>query len=175
MSSLTPVRNPVDFHGVVVYIHRNPHRVVTYWPVGENCSLTREVPLEPKPSRHASELESAGIIETRPWGRWRVLGEGKGYKVKQIDVNPGCRLSLQFHHHRSEHWIVVSGTARVIIGERILSVHPQESAFVPVGASHRIENPGPLPLTIIEIQSGPYLGEDDIVRLHDDYGRGDGK
>lgn len=116
----------------------------------------------------------AGITEIRPWGRWTVLGEGKAYKVKQIDVNPGCRLSLQFHHHRSEHWIVVSGLARVTIGEQIADVHPQESAFVPAGTSHRIENPGPLPLTIIEIQSGPYLGEDDIVRLHDDYGRGDG-
>jgi mannose-6-phosphate isomerase-like protein (cupin superfamily) len=115
-----------------------------------------------------------GITEMRPWGRWTVLGEGKGYRVKQIDVDPGCRLSLQFHHHRSEHWIVVSGMARVTIGEQVADVHPQESAFVPAGTSHRIENPGPLPLTVIEIQSGTYLGEDDIVRLHDDYGRGDG-
>ena len=131
--------------------------------------------MEPNRPRHDSEPVYAGITEIRPWGRWAVLGEGKGYKVKQIDVNPGCRLSLQFHHHRSEHWIVVSGVARVTIGERIADVHPQESAFVPTGTSHRIENPGPLPLTVIEIQTGPYLGEDDIVRLHDDYGRGNGE
>ena len=131
--------------------------------------------MEPKRSKHAPELGRAGVAEIRPWGRWTVLGEGKGYKVKQIDVTPGCRLSLQFHHHRSEHWIVVSGMARVTIGEQIVDVHLQESAFVPAGTSHRIENPGPLPLTVIELQCGPYLGEDDIVRLHDDYGRGDGR
>lgn len=114
------------------------------------------------------------LTEMRPWGRWTVLGEGVGYKVKRIEVNPGHRLSLQLHHHRSEHWIVVSGTAKVIIGERIEYVHAQESTFVPARTSHRIENPGPHSLTIIEIQSGPYLKEDDIVRLQDDYGRGDG-
>ena len=115
------------------------------------------------------------LTETRPWGRWTVLGEGNGYKVKRIEVNPGHRLSLQFHHHRSEHWIVVSGTARVVIGERTEDVQAQESTFVPAGTSHRIENPGPHPLIIIEVQSGSYLGEDDIIRLQDDYGRGDGK
>jgi mannose-6-phosphate isomerase-like protein (cupin superfamily) len=132
------------------------------------------MPLNPKDSRITTETARVGMTETRPWGRWTVLGDGEGYKVKQIDVDPGCRLSLQFHHHRSEHWIVVSGVARVTIGERVADLRPQGSAFVPAGTSHRIENPGPLPLTIIEIQSGTYLGEDDIVRLHDDYGRGDG-
>ncbi len=115
------------------------------------------------------------LTEMRPWGRWTVLGEGDGYKVKRIEVNPGHRLSLQLHHRRSEHWIVVSGTAKVIIGERTEYIHAQESTFVPAGTSHRIENPGPHSLTIIEIQSGPYLKEDDIVRLQDDYGRGDGE
>ena len=131
--------------------------------------------MEPIPRRQVSEPLQPALTETRPWGRWTVLGEGDGYKVKRLEVNPGHRLSLQFHHRRSEHWIVVSGTAKVVIGERIEYVKAQESTFVPAGTSHRIENPGPLPLIIIEIQSGPYLGEDDIVRLHDDYGRGDGR
>ena len=134
-----------------------------------------DLPLRPERPLHPAEASRIAVTETRPWGRWTVLGEGDGYKVKRLEVNPGHRLSLQFHHRRSEHWIVVSGTARVVIGERIEYVQAQESTFVPAGASHRIENPGPLPLIIIEIQSGPYLGEDDIVRLQDDYGRGDGK
>ena len=131
--------------------------------------------LDPTQPRHASEPMQTAPTEIRPWGCWTVLGGGDGYKVKRIEVNPGHRLSLQLHRHRSEHWIVVSGTAKVTIGERIEYVHAQESTFVPAGTSHRIENPGPHSLTIIEIQSGAYLGEDDIVRLQDDYGRGDGK
>ncbi|MBZ0168335.1 mannose-6-phosphate isomerase [Candidatus Methylomirabilis lanthanidiphila] len=110
----------------------------------------------------------------RPWGCWTVLGEGEGYKVKRIEVNPGQRLSLQRHTHRSEHWIVVAGTAKIVIGQRTSFVDTQESTFVPVGVVHRIENPGPDLLLIIEIQNGRYLGEDDIVRLQDDYGRRDG-
>lgn len=111
------------------------------------------------------------VAEMRPWGCWTVLGEGEGYKVKRIEVNPGHRLSLQLHTHRSEHWIVVAGTATVTIGDRTSVVSTQESTFVPVGTSHRIENRGPYPLTIIEIQNGAYLGEDDIIRFQDDYGR----
>lgn len=114
------------------------------------------------------------LAETRPWGCWTVLEEGEGYKVKRIEISPGHRLSLQLHKHRSEHWIVVAGTAMVTIGDRTSVVLTQESTFVPVGTLHRIENRGPHPLTIIEIQNGAYLGEDDIVRLQDDYGRGDG-
>lgn len=113
------------------------------------------------------------LTGTRPWGCWTVLGDGEGYKVKRIEVNPGHRLSLQYHAHRSEHWIVVAGTARIIIGEQVSLVHAQESTFVPAGTTHRIENPGPHPLIIIEIQNGLYLEEDDIVRLQDDYGRYD--
>ena len=115
------------------------------------------------------------LASTRPWGRWTVLGEGEGYKVKRIEVNPGQRLSLQRHAHRSEHWIVVAGTAKMSIGDRTLFVQTQESTFVPAGAVHRIENPGLHLLIIIEIQNGAYLGEDDIVRLQDDYGRSDGQ
>ena len=114
------------------------------------------------------------LTAIRPWGRWTVLGEGEGYKVKRIEVNPGHRLSLQRHAHRSEHWIVVTGTAKIVIGERTSFVQTQESTFVPAGTVHRIENPGPHLLIIIEIQNGVYLGEDDIVRFEDDYGRSDG-
>lgn len=115
------------------------------------------------------------LTEIRPWGCWTVLGEGEGYKVKRIEINPGHRLSLQRHAQRSEHWIVVAGTAKVTIGKRTSFVQAQESTFVPAGTDHRIENPGPHPLTIIEIQNGVYLGEDDIIRLQDDYGRSDGQ
>ncbi|MBZ0159358.1 phosphomannose isomerase type II C-terminal cupin domain [Candidatus Methylomirabilis sp.] len=115
------------------------------------------------------------LTETRPWGRWTVLGEGEGYKVKRIEVSPGHRLSLQRHAHRSEHWIVVAGTAKMSIGDRTSFVQIQESTFVPAGTDHRLENPGPHLLIIIEVQNGAYLGEDDIVRFQDDYGRSDGQ
>lgn len=109
--------------------------------------------------------------EERPWGRFTVLEVGEGYKVKRLEVNPGHRMSLQFHLHRCEHWIVTAGTARVTIGAESRVLQVQESAFVPREARHRIENPGPLPLVIIEVQHGEYLGEDDIVRIEDDYAR----
>lgn len=107
----------------------------------------------------------------RPWGTYTVLDENRNYKIKRIVVNPGERLSLQMHHHRSEHWIVVSGTARVTRGDEEYIVNINESTFIPTGMNHRLENPGIIPLTIIEVQSGEYLGEDDIVRFLDDYNR----
>jgi len=109
--------------------------------------------------------------EMRPWGSFSVLEVGKGYKIKRIQVNPGHRLSLQMHHHRSEHWIVVSGTAKVVCGSReeILSVN--QSTYVPQCTPHRLENPGVIKLVLIEVQNGEYLGEDDIVRFQDDYAR----
>ena len=107
----------------------------------------------------------------RPWGTYTVLDESRSYKIKRIVVNPGERLSLQMHHHRSEHWIVVSGTAKVTCGDREYIVNINESTFIPIGMNHRLENPGIIPLTIIEVQSGEYLGEDDIVRFQDDYSR----
>jgi mannose-6-phosphate isomerase len=110
----------------------------------------------------------------RPWGTYTVLDENKSYKIKRIEVLPGHRLSLQMHHHRSEHWIVVSGTAKVTCGEKESIVNVNESTFIPMGNLHRLENPGIIPLTIIEVQSGEYLGEDDIVRFHDDYQRVEG-
>jgi len=91
--------------------------------------------------------------------------------VKRLTIKPGAQLSLQLHHHRAEHWIVVSGTARITLGEKIFLLQENESTYIPIGEKHRIENPGAIPLHIIEVQSGSYLGEDDIVRFEDRYGR----
>ncbi|WP_250481593.1 mannose-1-phosphate guanylyltransferase/mannose-6-phosphate isomerase [Caballeronia sp. NCTM5] len=107
----------------------------------------------------------------RPWGYYDSIDEGKGFHVKRIVVNPGARLSLQMHHHRSEHWIVVRGTARVTRGEESFLLAENESTYIALGQKHRLENPGKLPLEMIEVQSGAYLGEDDIVRFEDHYGR----
>jgi len=108
----------------------------------------------------------------RPWGSYTVLEEGPGYKVKRVTVNPGGRLSLQLHHQRAEHWVVIAGTARVTCGERVFELAVGQSTGIPVETRHRLENPGSDTLHIIEVQNGPYLGEDDIVRFQDDYGRG---
>ncbi len=107
----------------------------------------------------------------RPWGSYTVLEEGPGYKVKRVTVNAGGRLSLQLHHKRSEHWVVIAGTARVTRGEEIFDLELGQSTAIPVETKHRLENPGHETLHIIEVQNGPYLGEDDIVRFKDDYGR----
>jgi mannose-1-phosphate guanylyltransferase/mannose-6-phosphate isomerase len=107
----------------------------------------------------------------RPWGTYTVLEEGRRFKIKRIEVKPGASLSLQMHHHRSEHWIVVSGMAKVVNGEREILVGTNESTYIPAGHKHRLENPGVLDLVMIEVQSGEYLGEDDIVRFQDNYGR----
>jgi len=108
---------------------------------------------------------------SRPWGTYTVLEEGKRFKIKRIVVKPGASLSLQLHHHRSEHWIVVQGMAKVVNGERELYVNTNESTYIPAGHKHRLENPGILDLVMIEVQSGEYLKEDDIVRFADQYGR----
>jgi mannose-1-phosphate guanylyltransferase len=107
----------------------------------------------------------------RPWGTYTVLEEGPRFKIKRIEVKPGASLSLQMHHHRSEHWIVVSGMAKVVNGDKEFYVGTNESTFIPAGHRHRLENPGKLDLVMIEVQSGEYLGEDDIVRFQDHYGR----
>ena len=107
----------------------------------------------------------------RPWGYYDSIDTGTRFQVKRIMVNPGAAISLQMHHHRAEHWIVVKGTARVIRGEETILLSENESAYIPIGTRHRLENPGKLPLEIIEVQSGAYLGEDDIVRFEDTYGR----
>jgi mannose-1-phosphate guanylyltransferase / mannose-6-phosphate isomerase len=107
----------------------------------------------------------------RPWGSYTVLEEDARYKIKRIVVNPGEKLSLQMHYHRSEHWVVVKGAAKVTIGEKEINIHENESVYVPKSTLHRLENPGKVPLEIIEVQNGEYVGEDDIVRIDDQYGR----
>jgi mannose-1-phosphate guanylyltransferase/mannose-6-phosphate isomerase len=107
----------------------------------------------------------------RPWGSYDSLDQGDRFQVKRLVVHPGGVLSLQLHHHRAEHWIVVSGTARITRGEEVFELQENQSTYIPVGMRHRIENRGTVPLHIIEVQSGGYLGEDDIVRFEDQYGR----
>ncbi len=114
---------------------------------------------------------SVASSESRPWGSFTILEEGRGYKIKRIEVKSGHRLSLQMHHHRSEHWIVVSGTAKVVCGNEELILHSNQSTYVPQCTAHRLENPGVIPLVLIEVQNGEYLGEDDIIRIQDDYAR----
>ena len=110
----------------------------------------------------------------RPWGMFESLITGQRFQVKRIVVKPGAALSLQSHHHRSEHWIVVEGTARVTIGDTVQLVSENQSVYVPLGTVHRMENPGKVPMVLIEVQTGSYLGEDDIIRYEDVYARGQG-
>jgi mannose-1-phosphate guanylyltransferase/mannose-6-phosphate isomerase len=107
----------------------------------------------------------------RPWGYYQSIDNGARYQVKRIMVSPGQRLSLQKHFHRAEHWIVVKGTAEVTRGNEIIIVHENESIFLPIGVIHRLANPGKINLELIEVQTGSYLGEDDIVRIEDVYDR----
>lgn len=107
----------------------------------------------------------------RPWGYYDSIDCGERFQVKRIVVGPGSSLSLQMHHHRAEHWIVVKGTARITRGEEVLTISENQSTYIPLGVTHRLENPGKIPLELIEVQSGAYLGEDDIVRFEDGYGR----
>jgi mannose-1-phosphate guanylyltransferase/mannose-6-phosphate isomerase len=107
----------------------------------------------------------------RPWGAYDSIDNGARFQVKRITVKPGATLSLQMHHHRAEHWIVVSGTAEVTRGEEVILLSENQSTYIPLGVTHRLKNPGKLPLELIEVQSGSYLGEDDIVRFEDQYGR----
>ena len=110
-------------------------------------------------------------FDRRPWGSYTVLEEDRGFKVKRIEVLPGKRLSYQKHAQRAEHWFVVEGTAKVTLDDREITVRAGEAIDIPIGAAHRVENPGDGNLVFIEVQRGSYLGEDDIVRLQDDYGR----
>ena len=117
-----------------------------------------------------SEADFHSIVY-RPWGNYRTLAMGERYQVKEIEVYPGKRLSLQKHHHRAEHWVVVAGSAVVTRDNETLLLSENESVYLPLGAVHRLENPGKIPLVLVEVQSGSYLGEDDIVRLEDDFNR----
>lgn len=121
--------------------------------------------------RSNSQLHNIHLTAHRPWGTYTVIEDTPKYKIKRIEVKPGGRLSLQKHFHRSEHWTVVSGTAIVTLGEREFALRANESVYIPMGELHRLQNGGKLPLTIIETQIGDYLGEDDIVRVQDDYKR----
>ena len=125
-----------------------------------------------------NELKKQGRYETlvhrqvfRPWGSYDSIDAGERFQVKRLVVNPGASLSLQLHHHRAEHWVVVSGTARITCDDKVFLLEENQSTYIPLGAKHRIDNPGKIPLHIIEVQSGTYLGEDDIVRFEDVYGR----
>ncbi|MFK4824247.1 mannose-1-phosphate guanylyltransferase/mannose-6-phosphate isomerase [Paenochrobactrum sp. BZR 588] len=135
----------------------------------DNAQQVRNVYNRLKKQNH----EAAQLHRTahRPWGSYTILEEGDNFKIKRIVVKPGRRLSLQSHHHRSEHWIVVSGTAKVTNGDDVILLTTNQSTYIPCGHKHRLENPGILPLVLIEVQSGEYLGEDDIVRFDDMYGR----
>lgn len=130
---------------------------------------TRLVVEELKRSGHAS-IDLHPKVH-RPWGTYETMDSGERFQTKRIVVKPGAKLSLQKHHHRSEHWIVVNGTAEVTVGEKVFLLQENESTYIPAGTVHRLANPGRVPLHLIEVQCGPYLGEDDIVRLEDTYGR----
>ena len=125
------------------------------------------------------EIEAGGRTEHefhrevfRPWGQFDSIDVGDRYQVKRITVKPGAKLSTQMHHHRAEHWVIVRGTAKVQRGQESLLLSENQSVYIPVGEVHYLENPGKIPLEIIEIQTGSYLGEDDIIRFNDQYGRG---
>ncbi len=125
-------------------------------------------------AQNREEFHSHRLVY-RPWGSYESIDRGNRYQAKRITVKPGAALSLQLHHHRAEHWIVVSGTAQVTRGEEVFLVSENESTYIPLGTKHRLENKGSIPLEMIEVQSGSYLGEDDIVRFDDIYGRSDSK
>jgi len=135
----------------------------------EHTQDVKQIVAQLKKNGHSAHLLHRTVH--RPWGTYTTLEEGHRFKIKRIVVKPGASLSLQMHHHRSEHWIVVTGMARVVNGESTMMLNSNESTFIPAGHKHRLENPGVIDLVLIEVQSGDYLGEDDIVRFQDNYGR----
>jgi mannose-1-phosphate guanylyltransferase/mannose-6-phosphate isomerase len=135
----------------------------------DHLQRVKDVVLELKARGHESYKLHKTVA--RPWGAYTVLQEGPNFKIKRIEVKPGAALSLQMHHRRSEHWVVVNGTARVTRDQDVFDIQHNESTYIPIGAKHRLENPGKEPLVMIEVQCGDYVGEDDIVRFEDKYGR----
>lgn len=135
---------------------------------GEAQKVKQAVDVLHKASRTVVEEH---VTTYRPWGSYTILEDGPRYKIKRIVVNPDEKLSLQMHYHRSEHWVVIKGTAKVMVGDTEMHIHENESAYVPKSTLHRLENPGKVPLEIIEVQNGEYVGEDDIVRIEDKYER----
>ena len=119
----------------------------------------------------STQIDNSPKFDRRPWGTFTVLDEGDNFKVKRIEVLPGKRLSYQKHTQRAEHWVVVEGTAKVTLDDRDIIVEKGEAIDIPIGSAHRVENPGDKLLVFIEVQRGSYLGEDDIIRLQDDFGR----
>ena len=136
----------------------------------KNCVQDVKVITETLKANSRSEWECNREIY-RPWGKYDSIDSGERYQVKRITVKPGAQLSVQMHHHRAEHWVVVSGTAQVTNGDKIFLLSENESTYIPIGVIHALENPGKVELKLIEVQSGNYLGEDDIVRFSDLYGR----
>lgn len=123
------------------------------------------------PPHQVSIAQELQDDSNRPWGKFEIISEGDRYKVKRIVVDPGAKLSLQMHYHRAEHWVVVRGTALVTNEKEQVLLSEDQSTYIPIGNKHRLENPGKIPLEIIEVQSGGYVGEDDIVRYDDIYER----
>jgi len=142
---------------------------ITFIISRDRAEETKEA-VETLKERHDPRIETA-LTEYRPWGSYTLLEDGQHYRIKRITFPPGRRLSLQMHHHRSEHWVVVNGTARVTLDGKEYLLRKGESTFVPIGSAHRLENPGLIPLEIIEVQIGDHITEDDIVRFSDDYHR----
>jgi len=132
---------------------------------GKKSSVAEKIPS----SKASPGSDTVAAQKLRPWGAANVLEEGTRYKIKRVEVKPGHRLSLQTHQHRNEHWIVVSGTAKVTCGSHESFLATNQSTYIPACTTHRLENPGTIPLVLIEVQSGEYLGEDDIVRIQSDY------
>ncbi len=116
-------------------------------------------------STNTTKQEIPEPIRTPPWGQVIVLEQGERYRINRIQVNPGSHITTQMHYHRSEHWIVVSGTAKLIIDDKEIFLHQKQSTYVPMNTPHRVENPGVIPLVMIEVQNGEYLGDDDIIRF----------
>jgi len=135
----------------------------------DRCQDVRRV-VEVLKEKGATEALSHRMVQ-RPWGTYTVMEEGPGFKIKMIEIKPKARLSQQVHHHRSEHWVILSGTARVERGGEEIMLHPNESTYIPVSTPHRLENPGKIPVRLIEVQNGEYLEEDDLIRLSDEYDR----
>ena len=171
-------------HSTNTFIHA-PHRPVVALGTSNLLIIDTVDALLVADAAHAeqvktvvAQLEAAGVPQAqhhrhvaRPWGTYDSVDNGERFQVKRIVVKPGATLSLQMHHHRAEHWVVVSGTAEVTNGDKVILLSENQSTYIPLGQVHRLRNPGKVPLEIIEVQSGSYLGEDDIVRLEDTYGR----
>lgn len=161
-------------HGVVATLGLDDVAVVQTRDATLVCPLHETANLKDlvaKVRENHRPLTETHVTVTRPWGSYTVLEEGNRYKIKRIVVNPGQQLSMQMHHHRSEHWVVIAGTAKIVNGDKEIYLEEDQSTYIPKTHRHRLQNPGKIPLQIIEIQSGAYLEEDDIVRFGDIYGR----